>query len=377
MTDTPTRSGRRTGQSPTAAAGSGTRTPRNSGGAKPSPRPPTAKSNSQGRNLQRKPSQGRNPQRKPSQGRPVIESSVEPRLVERRRQVRAEAQRTRLRRWLGLGAVAAVIALAIAAALSPLLDVDNIKVRGAGHLTGDEVAGATGITRGDHLISIDLDDARSRLKAEPWIASASVSRHFPGTVDVKVIEEQPLLEFVAADGSLLVSSTGRILAGATAGESALDEAGGPALPKVEYAGSVNDLANGGASGPTEMVGTHPRGALDDAVLLVKRITPDLLPTVRVVRIGADKNMTLILSDEGEVKLGQPEDIESKLVATRAVLSQVVLDCLKSIDVREPTRAAVSRGPGCPGISPESPSSSTDSSGGSGGTSEGDGANGGT
>ncbi|MGB3413072.1 MAG: FtsQ-type POTRA domain-containing protein [Microthrixaceae bacterium] len=310
--------------------------------------------------------------------RAVIESAVEPRLVERRRQVRAEAQRTRIRRWIALGVVAAVIALAIVAVLSPLLDVDTVKVRGVNHLTGDEVASATGITKGDHLVSVDLDDARSRLKAEPWIASASVTRHFPGTVEVKIIEEQPLLEFTATDGTLLVSTTGRVLAGATTGESSLEGAGDTALPKVEYAGSVNDLAKGdGASVPTEMVGTHPRGVLDDAVLLIKRITPDLLPTLRVVQIGADRNMTLILSDAAEVKLGQPEDIESKLIATRAVLSQVVLDCLKSIDVREPTRAAVSRGPGCPGISPESASSSTDSSGGSDSGAEGDGADEGT
>lgn len=367
MTGTPTRSGRRTGQSPPASSRSGVRSPKGDDGAKTNPR--KAAANSSGR--------VKNPPRKPTQNRPVIESAVEPRLVERRRQVRAEAQRMRMRRWLALGVLAAVIALAIAAALSPLLDVDTVRVRGAGHLTADEVAGTSGIARGDHLMSVDLDDARSRLKAEPWIASAIVSRHFPGTVDVKIIEEQPLLEFIAADGSLLVSSTGRILSVAPAGESSLDGAGVTALPRVEYVGYVNDLAKGGATGTTEMLGTHPHGALDDAVLLIKRITPDLLPTVRVVRIGADKSMTLVLSDGAEVKLGQPEDIESKLVATRAVLSQVILDCLKSIDVREPTRAAVSRGPGCPGISPESASSSTDSSGGSGGASEGDGADGGT
>lgn len=292
----------------------------------------------------------------------MIGTTVDPRLVERRGQVRAEARRGRIRRWMALGVAVLVIAVVIGAVLSPLLDVDHIKVRGASRLSSQDVAGMTRITHGDHLTSADLGAARTRLREDPWIASAQVTRHFPGTVDVRIIEEQPLLEFAGHDGTFVVSRTGRILAEGDAAGTSTRSADEPALPRVEYAGSlIADEGQGGARSHAEMVGKRPAGVLTDAVVLVKRIPADLLPKVLGVRMTADKNMTLALTDGAEVRFGQPDDIEAKMIAMKAVLSQVVLDCLKSIDVREPTRAAVSRGPGCPGVSPE-PSRSTGDAG---------------
>ncbi len=290
----------------------------------------------------------------------VIESTVEPKLVERRRQVRAEARRTRVRRWIALGVVSAVIAAAVGATLSPLLDVDSISVKGNSVLTDDEIAVLSGVAHGDHMVSVDLADVRTRLMSDPRIASARVALALPGTVEVRIVEERPLIEFAASDGALVLSETGRVIATAPQG-AAPAVSGDGAYPRVDYAGTLAELprpdrtgrVQGNLSGPTEdLLGERLEGVPAEAALLVKRLPADLLAQVSSVRIAADRNVILGLTDGAEVKLGQPTEIEAKVVATKAVLSQVVLDCLKSIDVREPTRAAVSRGPGCPGISPE-------------------------
>ncbi|HTO00597.1 MAG TPA: FtsQ-type POTRA domain-containing protein [Microthrixaceae bacterium] len=287
----------------------------------------------------------------------MIESAVEPRLLERRRQVRADAQRARRRRWMAIGAVAALIAATIGVVLSPLLDVDEVKVSGSSRLSSEAVAKSTGISKGSHLVSVNLERVRSTLIAEPWIASAKVAREYPGTVVVTIKEEQPLLELTTQNAVLVVSRTGRVLGNV----GALVPTGGPAsasnaLPKVEFAGAFGDLgADGGVQSATELIGARPGGLIGDIVVVVKRLPAEIARRIVAIRVGVDKNITLDLASEVEVKFGRPDDIEAKMLAAVAVLSQVQLDCLRSIDVREPTRAAVSRGPGCPGVSPETTS----------------------
>lgn len=351
MTDTPTRSGRRPADPPDR------RPPR----ARPPAEGATRGSQPRGSQARGAPPRGTKARRAPSDY-PVVESAIDPKLVERRRQVRAEAHRTKVRRWIALGVVAALIAASIGALMSPLLDVDRVAVSGAKHLGAEDVIALSGVAHGDHLVSVDLAAVRSRLRADPWIASATVTRRLPGTIAVEIIEEEPLFKFTASDGTLLISHTGRVLSASPQGEALPVGATDTDLRSVDFDGSLSEAApNHQAISLSALVGERLDGVVFDAAVLVGRLPEDLASQVRSIRIAGDNGVTLELADQAEVKFGQPDEIEAKLVATRAVLSQVVLDCIKSIDVREPTRAAVSRGPGCPGISPEVSDSEAQSS----------------
>jgi cell division protein FtsQ len=95
----------------------------------------------------------------------------------------------------------AAIALAVAFALyrgsdavlhARLLDIQRIVVRGNDRLSTGEVLSLLGGLRGQSLLSADLEAWRRALLASPWVRDATMRRSLPSTVDVAIVERQPL-----------------------------------------------------------------------------------------------------------------------------------------------------------------------------------------
>jgi len=266
---------------------------------------------------------------------PVVISQVEPRIVERRRSVEREARRSRRRMWIAVGVVLGLVAAAVGATMSPLLDVDRITVVGQTHVGEQELIDASGVARGDPL---RVRRGRDRLMALPWIASARVVRDWPDAVRISVTEERPLATVAGPDAMVLVSHTGRVLDVLT--EPARDR------PRLEVAAALRLQG--------EIVGSELAPEVRRALAVFDRIPDDLLLELSLGRVAADGTLGFELPDGTIVHFGPPDDVAAKMLAIQAVLSQVVRDCMATLDVREPKRSAVSRGPGCPGISPEAP-----------------------
>jgi cell division protein FtsQ len=73
---------------------------------------------------------------------------------------------------------------------SPRFAVTEIDVAGNDRRPADAVAAESGVTEGANVFSLDLDAARARLLADPWIAEAQLVRHLPGTIFVQVKERK-------------------------------------------------------------------------------------------------------------------------------------------------------------------------------------------
>lgn len=96
-------------------------------------------------------------------------------------------RRRAIRRGLLAFAVAGPPVLSVLAALSPLLDVDEIRV------VGTKAALDTGIRRGDRMATLDLHSVRERIAKLSSVKSVVVRRDWPGTVVVEVVERQPAI----------------------------------------------------------------------------------------------------------------------------------------------------------------------------------------
>jgi cell division protein FtsQ len=131
--------------------------------------------------------------------------------------------RTR-RRWSKLGGVlravfgvAVVVAFSVGVAwaarqhilTSPRFKVSDIVVSGDKHRTADELAAEAGIAKGQNVFSVDLERARARLLADPWISEATLARRLPGTLLVEVTEREAGA-IVALTDSYLASREGEI-----------------------------------------------------------------------------------------------------------------------------------------------------------------------
>ena len=87
--------------------------------------------------------------------------------------------------------------------------VKDIDVNGTRHLTNDDVAREAGILLGANVFSVDLDTARQKLLADPWISDATLGRRLPGTILIQVTEREAGA-LVALGDTYVASRTGEL-----------------------------------------------------------------------------------------------------------------------------------------------------------------------
>jgi cell division protein FtsQ len=87
----------------------------------------------------------------------------------------------------------------------------SIALAGNQHVSREEVLAIAGITGTTSLVFLDVEQARERLKTNPWIADATVLKLYPGELQIGIKEREPfalwqkngLVSVIAADGTVL------------------------------------------------------------------------------------------------------------------------------------------------------------------------------
>ncbi|HEX3344051.1 MAG TPA: FtsQ-type POTRA domain-containing protein [Polyangiaceae bacterium] len=90
---------------------------------------------------------------------------------------------------------------------SPRFAVTEIDVVGHDRRTADAIAAESGVTAGANVFSLDLDGARARILADPWISQAALARRLPGTILIQVTERKPAA-LVALQDTYLATAEG-------------------------------------------------------------------------------------------------------------------------------------------------------------------------
>jgi cell division protein FtsQ len=98
----------------------------------------------------------------------------------------------------------------------PLLAVGTVQVDGARLLPADQVREAAGIEEGTPLLRLDVDAAEARVEQLPQVADAEVTRGWPRSVVITIVERRPVVvvgetgqrSLVDADGVLFDTITG-------------------------------------------------------------------------------------------------------------------------------------------------------------------------
>lgn len=269
--------------------------------------------------------------------RPPGPPAIDERIRARRIQVRRSEGRRRLRRLLVLVVVTCLALAGWGATRSPLLDVDEVVVRGAARTGRDVVADVAAIAQGDALVDVDLAAAADRVGALPWIAEAEVARSWTGTITVDVVERTPVAVLVGDDGSAwLVDRDGVVLADA----SSTDVVAGHVV--------VEGLA---PPAPGERTDDAPPGVLD----LAQALDGDLRAATAAI-VVADEEVWIRLhprpgevdaegasrTDGGRVRFGDLRRVDEQVLAASTVVAQVELADLDVVDVRVPSHPVVTR-----------------------------------
>ena len=97
---------------------------------------------------------------------------------------------------------------------SRLFDVQGVQVEGISTLPETDIVGAAAVPIGAPLASIDLGDVAARVAQVPAVATAVVTRSWPHTVTVTVVERAPGgLGHARPPGSQLVDAGGVVYPG--------------------------------------------------------------------------------------------------------------------------------------------------------------------
>ena len=247
---------------------------------------------------------------------------MDPRIRERRVAVLRDAGRRRLRMVVAGLSVLGVVGVAYGLTRSPVFDVDEVRVLGAAKTTPAKIEAAGGLAGGPQLADVKPAAVATKLAKLPWVQEAKVVRHWPGTVEVTLLERTPLATVPAAAGGwALVDDTGRVL------ETTTDPA--PGMVQVHATGAP-------------AAGEHVPASTLGALGVLDSLPPSLIERVNGLTVSDDGDIDVHAVGLPIIHFGPPTAVRPKLVALTTLVARTNLKGVKAIDVRVPTAPVLTR-----------------------------------
>ena len=202
---------------------------------------------------------------------------------------------------------------AVAAAAG--LTIMDLRIDGAVETTDAAIAAAAGVGRIRSLALLDVEAARAAIVALPWVASATVSKSYPGTLVIEIEERVAQAQWRVGRSTLL-----------------LDADGLPIVPSDDR--NVPLLVGEGAD-----------AAMATGLALLEQAGPIAREFKALVRVG-DRRWDAITHRNVAVKLPAERPLDALARLTRLHADQSVLDKdLVAIDLRVAGRIAFRLAPG--------------------------------
>lgn len=206
---------------------------------------------------------------------------------------------------VGVGLVLAAAGGYWIALTSSLFAVEHVSVRGAvPAAVAREVERATRDLVGTSLLALDAGDVERSVRALPSVAGVSVDRAFPHTLVVKVAAERPAAVARQGASAWLVAASGTVVR-------ELERGTARALPRLWLPRDA----------PVAVGRTLPADVLPAARAVGLAREAGLRRGVKSARVGGG-NLTLVLRDGLELRLGEPSDVLLKLTVAAQVLPLV-------------------------------------------------------
>ena len=200
-----------------------------------------------------------------------------------------------------------------AATQSELLDVDEIEVliTGGNEISSDEVVTLSGISLSQSMISVDSREAESEILKNSWVNEVEVRKDWPDNVLIWVSLRAAFANVVTIEGNF-----------------ATVDINGIVLKNSRMDSSSNLVTLLAEKLPASGAKVEGVQMLLEAA---KSITPDLQKWVKIISPTAN-GVRVELDDSVFVDLGAHQDFTNSISDLKAVLGQVELTCIQSIDV---------------------------------------------
>jgi cell division protein FtsQ len=204
-----------------------------------------------------------------------------------------------------------------------VLNVKRVEFRGNEKLQADYLRALTGIGGDTHLLKMDVKAVESALLSEPYIARADITRHYPNTVEIEIVERRPS-GYVLQNGKYaLIDQEGMVLESVDAVPPGLVEIKDLALPLL-LAG--NKISGAEFASVTSLIGSLPQALRE-----------------KTAAAGINKDDGLyIMADGTTVIYGEADDFSRKNAIALMALSVLVprYGAIEYIDVSYPEHPVI-------------------------------------
>lgn len=198
---------------------------------------------------------------------------------------------------------------------SSFFAIEEISVKGAEHLTADDVAELADVPEHTTLLNVDTEGIKQRFCEDAWVQDVTIHRSFPHTLVIDVTERTiaAVAEVPSSDArstrNWAISSDGVWLMPIPEPDS---EAGALVNPKIyedaEAVLHITDIPYG----EQPEIGTHCSDPnVNCAIEIVSGLTTDLSDQVRTVKATDSASTTLLLDNGVEIAFGDAESIREK------------------------------------------------------------------
>lgn len=223
--------------------------------------------------------------------------TIDPRLLERRKDVAEDKAQRSMRRLLRFLIVLLAIGSLVWLALSPWLSVSHVRTAGILSSDAHAILAREELVAGTPMVFVRTGDIEEALTDDPWVQDARVTLHWPDEVLVRVTERIPVLWVESVQGWTWRARDGVAVPG----------------PEQPDAGS-----------PRLVVPNLVEADLDDSQLV-----PGAARFVESLPSELQTDLTMTL-EEGElwadvvgfrVRLGRPIEMEAKALSLTALLRE--------------------------------------------------------
>jgi cell division protein FtsQ len=191
----------------------------------------------------------------------------------------------------------------------------SLQIKGASPMASADIAAATGLSRGEAILGVDLATLRDKVKAVGWVEEATVVRLLPSTILIDVKSREPAAVWQTNGVMRVVDSKGGVIPEA-------DPSRFPDLPLLVGAGA-NDAG--------------------ETVIDLVRARPRLLERLEALVRVDQRRWDLRLKDGGIVQLPAVDEEAALIQLDKLDQSQRLLELgFERIDLRSPDMVVVRR-----------------------------------
>lgn len=218
-----------------------------------------------------------------------------------------------------IASIVAVIIIAIIALFlmskTEVLEIDNVDIKGAEHLTDQELSALASIPQGATLLNVDADSIIKSLMRDSWVQSVDVNRVFPSTLEIVIHEREVGAVVEVPSGNTqtiqnwLLSKDGVWLMALPNRDS---EVGSQISERIyedaDAAMHITDITFGVRP---EMGAQCTDDPILNAASILSGLTTELADQVKVVKAKDVESTTLILNSNIEIAFGSDNNVREK------------------------------------------------------------------